>query len=210
MYRSELRQRQAAATRSRILAAAAELFAAEGYARATLPQNAAAAAVSAGTAQGQGPKAALLIAAIEYAAFGVTGEDDVRNLDVGRTLLAIDDRDEALRFLVTAVTDLHQRTAQLAQALIAGATADPELERYLADLQADIKRQTRRVLEEFRGRGWLRGDVGFDDVVETSTVLCSVDVYLRVTVHDSWSPDTYQAWCRRMLAETVFGRGPTG
>src|SRR6478672_881560 len=88
-YRSELRQQQAEATRSRVLAAAAELFAADGYARTTLAKIAAAGGVSAETVQGQGPKAALMIAAIEYAAFGLAGEENVFNLDVGRRLLAI-------------------------------------------------------------------------------------------------------------------------
>ncbi|WP_264074786.1 TetR family transcriptional regulator, partial [Mycolicibacter minnesotensis] len=73
-YRSELRQQQAEATRSRILAAAADLFATDGYARTTLAKIAASAGVSAETVQGQGPKAALLIAAIQYAGFGVAGE----------------------------------------------------------------------------------------------------------------------------------------
>ena len=61
-YRSELRQQQAESTRLRILDAAAELFADAGYARTTLAKIAAAAGVSAETVQGQGPKAALLIA----------------------------------------------------------------------------------------------------------------------------------------------------
>src|ERR1700754_3430673 len=67
-YRSQLRQQQAEATRSRVLAAAAELFAAEGYARTTLAKIAAAAGVSAETVQGQGPKAALLMATIDHVA----------------------------------------------------------------------------------------------------------------------------------------------
>src|SRR3954451_15005014 len=69
VYRSELRQQQAEQTRSRILTAAAELFAADGYARTTLAKIAAAAGVSPETVQGHGPKAALLVAAIEYSAF---------------------------------------------------------------------------------------------------------------------------------------------
>src|ERR1700751_1184408 len=89
-YRSELRQQQAEATRARIMGAAAKLFAADGYARTTLAKIALEAGVSAETVQGQGPKAALLIAAIEYAGWGVSGEENIFNLEVGRKLIAID------------------------------------------------------------------------------------------------------------------------
>jgi len=88
-YSSALRQQQAEATRSRILAASVRLFSTQGYARTTLAKIGAAAGVSAETVQGQGPKAALLIAAVEYAAFGVAGEENLFNLDVGRQLLAM-------------------------------------------------------------------------------------------------------------------------
>ena len=80
-YRSELRQQQAEQTRSRVVEAAAELFAADGYARTTLAKIAAAAGVSAETVQGQGPKAALLIAAVEYVGVGVSGEENIFNLE---------------------------------------------------------------------------------------------------------------------------------
>ncbi|WP_176561237.1 TetR/AcrR family transcriptional regulator [Mycobacterium neglectum] len=203
-YRSTLRQQQAEATRSRVLAAAAELFATDGYARTTLAKIAAAAGVSAETVQGQGPKGALLIATIEYAGFGVAGEKNVFNLDVGRHLLAIDDLDEALDYVADTATDIHQRTAPLAPALYGGASADDELERYMDDLFASIKLQFRRILEVLRDRGWLRVDVPFDELLETMVVVCSVDTYLRVTQRGGWSVDTYRSWCRRILAETVF------
>jgi AcrR family transcriptional regulator len=186
------------------MAAAAELFAADGYARTTLAKIAAAAGVSTETVQGQGPKAALLIAAIEYAAFGVTGEKDILNLDVGRELVAIDDRGKALDFVIAVQTDIHERVARLVLALIAGAGADPELERYQSERVTGLNLQARRVLDTFRGRGWLRGDVPFDELVETAAVLCSEDTYLRFIHRDGWSVAAYRAWLRRMLAETVF------
>lgn len=203
-YRSELRQQQAEATRSRVLAAAVELFAAEGYARTTLAKIAAAAGVSAETVQGQGPKAVLLMAAIDHVAFGVIGEDNVFNLEVGRQLLAIDDYEDAVDFLVAALSGVHERTAPLAPALFGGASVDPEVDRYLADLMASINLQTRRVLETFRDRGWIRADVPFDELVETVVVIGGVETYLRITHRDGWSVDAYRAWCRRMLTETVF------
>lgn len=204
IYRSELRQQQAEQTRSRVVAAAAELFANDGYARTTMAKIAAAAGVSAETVQGQGPKAALLIAAVEFAGVGVSGEENILNLEVGRKLIAIDDPLEALDFVVSVVTDVHKRSAKLAPALFGGAASDPELDRYLNEFIAGINGQARRVLETFRDRGWLRDDLPFDELVETAAVLCSVEIYLRMAHRDGWSVDAYQAWCRRMLAETVF------
>jgi AcrR family transcriptional regulator len=204
VYRSELRQQQAEQTRSRVVEAAAELFAADGYARTTLTKIATAAGVSAETVQGQGPKAALLIAAVEYAGVGVSGEENIFNLDVGRQLIAIDDPREALDFVASVVTDVHKRTAKLAPALFGGANSDPELDRYLSEFIAGINAQARRVLQTFGDRGWLRDDVSFDELVETTAVICSVETYLRITHRDGWSADAYRAWCRRMLVETVF------
>ena len=61
-------------------------------------------------------------------------------------------------------------------------------------------------LEVLRDRGWLRDDVPFDELAETAAVLCSVEIYLRMTLLDGGSVDAYRRWCRRMLAETVFAR----
>jgi AcrR family transcriptional regulator len=207
-YRSELRQQQAEQTRARILAAAADLFAADGYARTTLAKIAAAAGVSVETVQGHGPKAALLIAAAEVAGVGVSGEDNLLDLDVGRRMIAIDDPGAALDFVGMIATDIHLRTARLAPALFGGANSDPELDRYLDEFIAGINLQVRRVFEVYRDRGWLRADVPFDELVETAAVVTSVETYLRITRRDGWSAEAYQAWCRRMLAETVFAATP--
>ena len=160
-YRSELRQQQAEQTRSRVVAAAAELFANDGYARTTLAKIAAAAGVSTETVQGQGPKAALLIAAAEFVGVGVSGEENLLNLEIGRELIALDDPGAALDLVASMATDVHQRTAQLAPALFGGASTDPELDRYLNEFFAGIKGQVRRVLDVFLERGWLRDDVPF-------------------------------------------------
>ena len=170
-YRSDLRRQQAEQTRVRIVTAAAELFAGEGYARTTLAKIAAAAGVSAETVQMHGPKAALMVAAVEYVTVGVSGERNILDLDVGRQFLAIDDREEAIDFLVTTQTDLHQRSAGLAHALLGAAASDPELDRYLGELLAGVVGQHRRVLTVCRDRGWLRDDLPFDEIVATAAVL---------------------------------------
>lgn len=203
-YQSALRREQAEATRNRILQAAGELFAADGYARTTLAGIAAAAGVSAETVQGQGPKTALLIAALDYTAFGVVGEEDVFNLEYGRLLVAQDDVASMLDHLVDAVADINGRTAPLYLALTSGANSEPKLREYLGELLASITAQARRISDIYRERGWLRDDVPFDELVETSTVLCSIETYLHVTDRDSRSVDHYRRWLRRMLASTVF------
>lgn len=205
-YRSDLRRQQAEQTRVRIVTAAAELFAGEGYARTTLAKIAAAAGVSAETVQMHGPKAALMVAAVEYVTVGVSGERNILDLDVGRQFLAIDDREEAIEFLVTTQTDLHQRSAGLAHALLGAAASDPELDRYLGELLAGVVGQHRRVLTVCRDRGWLRDDLPFDEIVATAAVLLSIDTFERVTRRDGWSVRRYRTWLRRMLAETVFAR----
>ena len=203
-YRSELRLRQAEETRARVLAIAGELFAADGYAGTSLAKIAAAAGVSTQTVHGQGPKAALLIAAITYAAVGVEGEESLLDLDVGRALMAIDDYEQTLDFMAEYQTGAHERTARLALALIGGAGSDPTLERYLTEFIASLNGQVRRVLGVYRDRGWLRSDVAFDELVETMAVLGSVDNYLRITYRDGWSAAAYKSWLRRMLAEAIF------
>lgn len=181
------------------------MFAEQGYARTTLAKIADAAGVSPETVQGHGPKGALLTAAVEYAAFGISGEKDILNLEVGRRVLASKAGDEALRHLTDALTEVHLGTARIAPALIGAANHDPEVDRYLNDLNASINLQIRRILEVARDRGWLREDLPFDELVETTAVICSVDSYLRLT-RDGWTAERYRTWSRRMMAENIFVR----
>jgi AcrR family transcriptional regulator len=203
-YRSNLRKQQAEQTRQRIVAAAAELFAAEGYARTTLAKIAAAAGVSTETVQAHGPKAALVVAAMEYVAVGVSGEDNILNLEVGRQFLEIEDSDEALELLVSYQTESHARSAGVAQALIEAAASDAELNRRLDELLTGVAAQNRRILEVCRERGWLRDDLPFDELVATSAVLSGVDMFLRVTRRDRWSVARYRCWLRRIAVETIW------
>ena len=55
-------------------------------------------------------------------------------------------------------------------------------------------------------RGWLRGDVPFDELVETFCVLTSVETYVRFVQLDGKSVDAYKAFVARALRDTVFAR----
>ena len=205
-YRSELRRRQAEETRLRIVATAAQLFADLGYARTTLSKIAASAGVSPETVQVHGPKAALMIAAAEYAAFGVTGDRSVLDMELGRRFVAITDRDEAIDFLVVEQTSVHERSARVALALVGAAASDPELDGYLDELVAGVGRQVRRLLQVCLERGWLREDLPFDELVETAAIISSFESYIRMVHRDRWSVEAYRSWLGRMLRENVLRR----
>jgi hypothetical protein len=145
-----------------------------------------------------------MIAAVEHAAFGVSGEDNVFNLDVGRRMLAVDDCPAAADALAAMHAEVFERIARLALALIGAASSDPELDRYLKETLASVHLQIRRVLGVYRDRGWLREDMPFDETVETTVVLVSPETYLQITLRDGWSVAAYRTWLRRMLVETVF------
>lgn len=205
-YRSDLRRQQAEQTRQRIAAAAAELFAAEGYTRTTMAKIASAAGVSAETVQGYGPKAALMVAAVEYATFAVSGEENFLNLEIGRRFLEFTDRDDALGYLLSNTADLHERSVAMWQALIGAAATDPELDRYLAALVAGVTKQNRRILTVCRERGWLRTDRTFDDLVYTYSVLAGIETFVRLRIRGGWSLARYSSWLRRMVAEAILRR----
>ena len=89
VYRSELRLRQAEETRRSIIDAAADLFSELGYAGTTLAKIAARAGVSVETVQKNGPKAALIRAAVEVRSFGVEGDRDEAAPFAAQTMLEV-------------------------------------------------------------------------------------------------------------------------
>ncbi|MGE2735295.1 TetR/AcrR family transcriptional regulator [Mycolicibacterium vaccae] len=203
-YRSQLRRQQAEQTRAEVVAAAAKLFAENGYAGTTLAKIAAEAGVSVETVQTHGPKAALMIAAVEYSAFGRSGDRNILDGEIGERLAQIDTPQDATEFIVSLQVDLHRRSAHTARALFSGAAMDAALDRYLDELLDGIKRQVRRILVVFRERGWVRDDLPFDEVVETAALLGDVETYLKIVDRSKWSEQAYRKWLLRMLTETIM------
>jgi hypothetical protein len=145
-----------------------------------------------------------MIASVEFTAFGVTGDQSVLDLDLGRRFVAITDRDEALEFIVTEQTAIHDRSASVTRALYGAAANDPELDGYLGELIAGVGRQVRRLLDVCRERGWVRDDISFEELVETTVVISSIETFTRMVHRDGWTLDAYRDWFRRMLHEAVL------
>jgi AcrR family transcriptional regulator len=204
-YRSELRQRQAAETRTRVIDAAREVFSENGYQAATFAQIAKRAGVSIETVQKHGPKSALMWAAVEVASFGVEGRDtDIFSTDVGKAMLEVSDSDGFAAFMGEAMLTINAPTAGIWTAVTGAAHGDSELGGYLSERLAEIRGQAENVLRMIAERGWLRTDVPFDDLVEACCVITSVESYVRFVRVDGKSHEEYKAFVTRTLRDTIL------
>jgi len=158
VYRSELREAQAAATRARILDAAGEEFAAKGFAGATLSAIATAAGVSVETVKLHGAKRDLLLAAWNHRLGGPSPDmpfledpsfrDDVASIP-----------DAALpRAIAEMAADISARGAALWLALTGAARVDETLEREVAAQVGRRNAEFALMIDEFARRGIARTD----------------------------------------------------
>ena len=204
-YQSELRRRQAAETRQRIVVAAASLFSELGYPGTTLAKIAERAQVSVETVQKNGPKASLMRAAVEYTSFGIEGDRDILELDVGKAFLSLADRRQAPALAAATMRIVNAGSAGVWTALTCAAHGDPELRETFLEFLVAIRRQNERVLGVFRDRGWIRTDMEFDEIVDTWIVLSSVETYVRLRASGR-SDDDYALWLERTAARTLMRR----
>ena len=203
-YRSDLRQRQAAETRLRVVEAALTLFGRQGYRSTTFAQLAEEAGVSVKTVQEHGPKSALLQAAVELASFGVEGETDFFATDIGEAMLQVRDPDELATMIGEAMVAINTPSAGVWMTVVGAAHGDAEISGYHANMLALIRGQVANILRYIDTHGWLRGDVPFDDLVEAFCILTCVETFVRFVQQDGKSPDEYQAFVARTVRETIL------
>jgi AcrR family transcriptional regulator len=206
VYRSELRRRQAAETRQRVVAAAGRVFSENGYQAATYAQIAKRAGVSVETVRGHGPKAALMWAAVEVASFGVEGDIEFFDTDIGRAMLALRGPGEFATFLGATMLAINGPVAGVWSAVTGAALGDADLRKHLLNRLARIRGQVEQVLRWVAGRGWLRTDVPFDDLVEACCVVTSVETYVRFVRFDGRSPEQYREFVGRTIRDTILAR----
>jgi AcrR family transcriptional regulator len=205
-YRSDLRQRQAAETRLRVVEAAVALFGQQGYHATTFSQLAEESGVSIKTVQEHGPKSALLRAAVELTAFGVEGENDFFATELGQAMLQVRDPSELAAMTGEAMLAINAPAAGLWTTVVGASQGDEELSGFHTEMLALIRRQVEHVLKYVDDRGWLRRDVPFDDLVEAFCVITSVETYVRIVQHDGKSPEEYKTFVVRTVRETILTR----
>lgn len=209
-YTSALRRQQAEQTRVRIVQAAAELFALSGYAATTLPMIAERAGVSTETVQNHGPKSQFLRAAIDLVSFAGGRDQPVLETDHGRRLLAASTPREAASAAAEVLTAVNRAGHGVWLAFVEAAHHDEGLAAELRELVDSIRRQNALMLGVWRTRGWLRDDVGFDDLVDRAAMLGAVELYDRFVRIGGGTVERYRELIAGLLAESLFAAGSPG
>jgi AcrR family transcriptional regulator len=201
-YRSERRREQAEQTRSRVLDAAAAVFAERGYERASIAAIAARAGVAEETVYGHFKnKRTLLGELVERA---VRGGDPrpVPEQDAPRRLAAVGDQPEALELFAADIVQRLQRAAPLVVLVGEAARAEPEMADLLGRLHAQRLRNLRVLVDALAAAGPLR--LPRDAAAETVWALASPELHQLLTRQRGWSARRYRTWLADSLGALLL------
>ena len=205
-YNSALRTAQAAETRRRILTAAGELFATDGYANTSLARIADAAGVSLETVKANGPKSSLILAAFDQTFTGEVGDADaapIHERNVGTSVREASDA-EFLRAWVEFVTGANERISRLWIALLDASMGDAAVEKGLDALQERRRSDYRASIAEFRARGLAKRAADDERLAASLLFLASPSGYVQLVLDAGWSLEQYQDWLVDTVERTIF------
>ena len=204
-YQSALRREQAAATRTRIVRAAAELFAAQGYTQTSIEQIAARAGVARPTVYtGFTGKTDLLKEALDLLLAGDDAPVPVSDrpwfqelLDQGdpRRLLELEARNDRM---------INERIAPLHEALRNAAATDDAIARLHATIKQHRYTGARVVAEALAALGPFRDDLDLDAATDVLWLLKDPALYTALVGDRGWSADRYQAWLARTMQASLL------
>jgi len=195
VHRQTLRQAQTALTEQRIVAAATELFLADGYLATTLEAVARHAGVGARTVYVRfGTKAALFNRVVEVAIVGDTAPVDVLGRDWMQAAMTAPTAAERIAASAAAGRQIMERTGPLFAVAQQAAAVEPTI----AGHWQQGREQSRRVHEIFWTQlatdGLLDPAADLAWLIDTTSILAAAETYLLITRQTSWDLDAYEAW----------------
>jgi AcrR family transcriptional regulator len=203
-YTSTLRAGQAAETRRRILDAAAQRFAATGYAGTSLADIAATAGVSVETVKLSGPKRELLLAAFEQSFAGREGSDSLAEHEPIEAITADPDNASYLDGIVHFVADANRRSHRLWAAVLGAAASDAVVAEALSALQLRRRADFATLVDALRGRGLTTAEhTHAAQLADAVSFVMSPESYSQLVAGAGWSHEAYERWIGqtvRMLA----------
>lgn len=190
-----LREAQLARTEERIIAAATELFLADGYVATTLEAVARRAQVGARTVYVRfGTKAALLKRVVDVAIVGDSRPVDVLGRDWMQAAMTAPTAAERITASAAAARQIMERTGALFAVAQQAAAVEPRI----AEFWQQGREQTRHAHAVFWNRmaddGLLDPAVDLPWLIDTTTVMGAAETYLFITRLTDWELDEYQNW----------------
>ena len=196
-YRSELREKQAAATRRAVVDSARGLFVANGWAATGMREVAAAAGVAVETVYSHfSSKRGLLQAVLDIAVVGddtpvaLAERDDFLALGKGR-------RRARIRAFARGLTAIQVRTASVNVLLRQAAPADEEVAEMLRSTRERQRIDVASAFELLIGRAPSRTEC--DGV----WAVVSPEVYLLLVEDSGWTPEEYEAWIVELMERVI-------
>ena len=199
-----LRQAQIAQTEQRILAAATELFLADGYLATTLEAVAKRAQVGARTVYLRfGTKAALFKRVIDVAIVGDAQPVDVLGRDWAQAALTAPTAAERIAASAAMGRQIMERTG----ALFAVAQQAAAVEPLIAGFWQQGREQTRHTFALFWTRmaedGLLGPGADVTWLTDTTSILAAAETYLLITRTTGWDLDAYERWLIRTFSQLI-------
>jgi AcrR family transcriptional regulator len=200
-YSSKLRSEQAAATRSRVFAAAGTQFAESGYTATTLRSIAEQAGVSIETVQATGAKRALLMAAFDQI---FTGEEDEKHFSERQgvaEILGDPDIEQAVRNLARWIADGNTRISPLWRIITAAAANDPEIAEYHREHLARMRKQAAEIITNLQSRDLIDPPRPVGQTADLVWHAQLPDARLRLVVDAGWSHEAYADWLEETFVD---------
>lgn len=202
-YNSTVRREQAARTRRRILDAADELFATDGYARTTIQQIAARAGVVSETVYTVfGSKGRVLTAILDLR---LTASADVSSaLELPEATAIRDETDQAkqIALFVRFSVITQERIERVYGILRSAAAVDEEMSSIYAEMQTYRARNAKTIAAWIAKNGGLR--VTRERAGEIMWGLAAPELAAMLKQQHGWSTNQYAAWLKDTLVRTLL------
>ena len=206
LYRSPTRQRQAAETRARILAAARVLLTEQGYAGATVEAIAQAAGVAVQTVFAVfGSKRGILAELLRLAQHAPAAEE------LRARLRAADDPAARVRLAVAIARRVYEQMAAGLELLRGARLVAPELAAVEGEIEARRRTGTGLLADYLLACGRLRAGLTAAAAADLLWGMTSPDLYRKLVHEQRWTGDAYEHLLGDVLVAALLApRGPSG
>lgn len=200
VYRSLVRERQAADTRRRIVEATRQLLQKEGYAGMTIEAIARRAEVSAQSVYAIfKSKTGILIELLDESTFGPEYEEAVHKA------LSAEDPETRLRLAAPIARQIHDAQSAAFDLLRGAGVVAPELARLEQERECLRYERQERMIISLRDARRLRPDLGYTTARDILWMLTGRDVYRMLVRERGWSSQKYQEWLADTLVRSLLG-----